>query len=129
MPRSGRGQLQIEVIVARLRKRYKVEVNLKKPRIPYRETIKAAAEGHGRHKKQTGGHGQFAGCKIRIKPLSRGADFEFVDDLYGGSIPRNDVPPGEKGIQGVRKRRFLAGFPVGDFRVGLYDRQYHDADW
>jgi elongation factor G len=125
---SGMGQLHIEVVVARLRKRYKVEVNLKKPKIPYRETIKAAAEGHGRHKKQTGGHGQFADCKIRMKPLARGGDFQFVDDIFGGSIPKNYIPAVEKGIQDARTKGFVAGFPMVDFQVELYDGQYHDVD-
>ncbi len=125
---SGVGQLHIEVVVARLRKRYKVEVNLKKPKIPYRETIKAAAEGHGRHKKQTGGHGQFGDCKIRMKPLSRGEDFKFVDDIFGGSIPRNYIPAVEKGIQDARLKGVLAGFPMVDFQVELYDGAYHDVD-
>jgi elongation factor G len=125
---SGMGQLHVEVVVGRLRKRYKVEVNLKKPKIPYRETIKAAAEGHGRHKKQTGGHGQFGDCKIRMKPLPRGGDFQFVDDIFGGSIPKNFIPAVEKGIQETRLRGFLAGYPMVDFQVELYDGQYHDVD-
>jgi len=125
---SGMGQLHIEVVVARLKKRYKVEVNLRKPKIPYRETIKAAAEGHGRHKKQTGGHGQFADCKIRMKPLPRGGDFQFVDDIFGGSIPKNFIPAVEKGIQDARLRGWLAGFPMVDFQVELFDGQYHDVD-
>jgi elongation factor G len=125
---SGMGQLHIEVVVARLRKRYKVEVNLKKPKIPYRETIKASAEAHGRHKKQTGGHGQFGDCRIRLKPLPRGSDFKFVDDIFGGSIPRNFIPAVEKGIQEARLKGFLAGYPLVDFQVELYDGQYHDVD-
>jgi elongation factor G len=125
---SGMGQLHIEVVVARLRKRYKVEVNLKKPRIPYRETIKTAAEGHGRHKKQTGGHGQFGDCKIRMKPLPRGSDFSFVDDIFGGSIPKNFIPAVEKGIQEARTKGYIAGFPMVDFQVELFDGQYHDVD-
>jgi elongation factor G len=125
---SGMGQLHIEVVVGRLRKRYKVEVNLKKPKIPYRETIKAAAEGHGRHKKQTGGHGQFGDCKIRMKPLPRGSDFKFVDDIFGGSIPKNFIPAVEKGIQETRLKGYLAGYPMVDFQVELYDGQYHDVD-
>jgi len=125
---SGMGQLHVEVVVGRLRKRYKVEVNLKKPKIPYRETIKGAAEGHGRHKKQTGGHGQFADCKIRMKPLPRGSDFQFVDDIFGGSIPKNFIPAVEKGIQEARLKGYLAGFPMVDFQVELYDGQYHDVD-
>jgi elongation factor G len=125
---SGMGQLHVEVTVGRLRKRFKVEVNLKKPKIPYRETIKAAAEGHGRHKKQTGGHGQFGDCKIRMKPLPRGSDFKFVDDIFGGSIPRNYIPAVEKGIQESRLRGYLAGFPMVDFQVEVFDGAYHDVD-
>jgi elongation factor G len=125
---SGTGQLHIEVVVGKLRKRFKVEVNLRKPKIPYRETIKAAAEGHGRHKKQTGGHGQFGDCKIRMKPLPRGEDFKFVDDIFGGSIPKNFIPAVEKGIQDARTRGFVAGYPMVDFQVELYDGQYHDVD-
>jgi elongation factor G len=125
---SGMGQLHIEVLVSKLRKRFKVEVNLKKPKIPYLETIKGSAEGHGRHKKQTGGHGQFGDCKIRVKPLARGSDFAFVDDIFGGSIPKNYIPAVEKGIQEARSRGFLAGYPMVDFQVELYDGQYHDVD-
>ena len=125
---SGNGQLHIEVVVGKLRKRYKVEVNLKKRKIPYLETIKGSAEGHGRHKKQTGGHGQFGDCKIRMKPLPRGADFKFVDDIFGGSIPRNFIPAVEKGIQEARLRGLVAGYPMVDFQVELYDGQYHDVD-
>jgi elongation factor G len=125
---SGMGQLHVEVLVGRLRKRYKVEVNLKKPKIPYRETIKGSTEAHGRHKKQTGGHGQFGDCKIRMKPLPRGEDFKFVDDIFGGSIPKNFIPAVEKGIQEARMRGYLAGYPMVDFQVELYDGQYHDVD-
>jgi elongation factor G len=125
---SGSSQLHVEIAVARLKKRYGVEVILHPPKVPYRETIKGKAEAHGRHKKQTGGHGQFADCRIRVEPLPRGADFEFVDDIYGGSIPRNFIPAVEKGIQEARRRGFLAGYPMVDFRVTLYDGQYHDVD-
>jgi elongation factor G len=125
---SGQGQLHIEVTVAKLRRRFGVEVNLKPPRIPYRETITAKVEAHGRHKKQTGGHGQFGDCKIRMEPLPRGADFEFVDDIFGGAIPRQFVPAVEKGIQDARMRGYLAGYPVVDFRVTVYDGSYHDVD-
>ena len=125
---TGMGQLHVEVAVNRLRKRYKVEVNLKRPKIPYRETIKATAEGHGRHKKQTGGHGQFGDCKIRVRPLPRGGDFKFVDEIFGGSIPKNFIPAVEKGIQEARTKGYLAGFPMIDFQVELLDGQYHDVD-
>jgi elongation factor G len=125
---SGQGQLHIEVTVAKLKRRFGVDVNLKPPRIPYRETIKASTEAHGRHKKQTGGHGQFGDCKIKVEPLARGADFEFVDDIFGGAIPRQFVPAVEKGIQDARTRGFLAGYPMVDFRVTVFDGSYHDVD-
>ena len=125
---SGQGQLHIEVTVAKLKRRFGVDVNLKPPRIPYRETIKAATEAHGRHKKQTGGHGQFGDCKIKVEPLPRGSDFEFVDDIFGGSIPRQFIPAVEKGIQDARLRGYLAGFPMVDFRVTVTDGSYHDVD-
>jgi elongation factor G len=125
---SGQGQLHIEVTVAKLKRRFGVDVNLKPPRIPYRETIRAATEAHGRHKKQTGGHGQFGDCKIRVEPLPRGADFEFVDDIFGGAIPRQFIPAVEKGIQDARTRGYLAGYPMVDFRVTVFDGSYHDVD-
>jgi elongation factor G len=125
---SGQGQVHIEVTVAKLKRRFGVDVNLKPPRIPYRETIKGSTEAHGRHKKQTGGHGQFGDCKIKVEPLPRGADFEFVDDIFGGAIPRQFVPAVEKGIQDARTRGYLAGYPMVDFRVTVYDGSYHDVD-
>jgi elongation factor G len=125
---AGQGQLHIEVTVAKLKRRFGVEVNLKPPRIPYRETITVATEAHGRHKKQTGGHGQFGDCKIKVEPLPRGADFEFVDDIFGGSIPRQFVPAVEKGIQDARMRGFLAGYPMVDFRATVFDGSYHAVD-
>jgi elongation factor G len=125
---AGQGQMHIEVTVAKLKRRFGVEVLLKPPRIPYRETITARVEAHGRHKKQTGGHGQFGDCKIRMEPLPRGSEFEFVDEIRGGSIPRGFIPAVEKGIQESRVRGYLAGFPVVDFRVALYDGSYHDVD-
>ena len=124
---SGQGQLHIEVTVAKLKRRFGVDVTLKLPRVPYRETIGAPAEAHGRHKKQTGGHGQFGDCRIRVEPLPRGADFEFVDEIFGGSIPRQFVPAVEKGIQDARMRGYLAGYPMVDFRVIVFDGSYHDG--
>lgn len=124
----GLGQLHIETVVSKLAKRYKVEVNLRRPTIPYRETIKASADGHGRHKKQTGGHGQFGDCKITMRPLPRGEDFKFINGTFGGSIPRNFLPAIEKGIQESRKRGVVAGCPMVDFEVEVTDGQYHDVD-
>jgi elongation factor G len=125
---AGQGQLHIEVTVAKLKRRFGVEVNLKPPRIPYRETITASIEAHGRHKKQTGGHGQFGDCKIRMEPLPRGGDFSFEDDIFGGSIPRQFVPAVEKGIQEARLRGYLAGYPVVDFKAIVYDGSFHPVD-
>ena len=125
---SGQGQVHIEVTVAKLKRRFGVEVNLKLPRIPYRETILAATEAHGRHKKQSGGHGQFGDCRIRVEPLPRGEDFAFVDEIFGGSIPRQFIPAVEKGIQEARDKGYLAGYPMVDFKVTLYDGQFHSVD-
>ena len=125
---SGQGQLHVEIVVSKLKKKYGVDVILHPPKVPYRETITKPADAHGRHKKQSGGHGQFADCKITVEPLPRGGDFEFVDEIFGGSIPRQYIPAVEKGIQDARKKGFLAGFPMVDFRVRLKDGQYHDVD-
>jgi elongation factor G len=125
---SGSGQQHIEVVVAKLRKRYHVEMTLKPPKVPYRETIRAKADAEGKHKKQTGGHGQFGLCRIKMEPLPRGSGIEFVDDVFGGAIPKNWIPSVEKGLRDSAERGFLAGFPVTDFRVSLYDGKYHDVD-
>ncbi len=125
---AGAGQLHIEAVVSRLRRRYHTEVTLKSPKVPYRETVRTKALGHGRHKKQTGGHGQFADCKIRIEPLPRGSGFEFVNDIFGGAIPRQFVPAVEKGVQESAARGYLAGYPVVDFRAIVYDGSYHEVD-
>jgi elongation factor G len=125
---SGAGQQHIEVVVAKLRKRYHVELTLHPPKVPYRETIRGKADAEGKHKKQTGGHGQFGVCRIKMEPLPRGAGFDFVDDVFGGAIPKNWIPSVEKGIRDSAERGFLAGFPVVDFRVSLYDGKYHDVD-
>jgi len=125
---AGTGQQHIEVVVSKMKKRYHAEVVLKAPKVPYRETIRGKADVQGRHKKQTGGHGQYGDCKIKMEPLPRGAEFEFVNDIFGGSIPRNFIPAVEKGIKDAAARGYLAGFPVVNFRVILYDGSYHDVD-
>jgi elongation factor G len=125
---AGTGQQHIEVIVSKLKRRYHTEVNLKAPKVPYRETIRGKADVQGRHKKQSGGHGQYGDCKIRMEPLERGKNFEFVNDIFGGAIPKNYIPAVEKGIVEAAARGFLAGYPVVDFRVILYDGSYHDVD-
>ncbi len=125
---AGTGQQHIEVVVSKLRKRYHTEVNLKAPKVPYRETIRGRADVQGRHKKQTGGHGQYGDCKIKMEPLQRGGNFEFVNEIFGGAIPKNFIPAVEKGIQEAAARGYLAGYPVVDFKVILYDGSYHDVD-
>jgi elongation factor G len=125
---AGAGQPHIETIVSRLKKRYHAEVTLKAPKVPYRETIRAKVEAPGRHKKQTGGHGQFGDCKIRMEPQPRGAGFEFASEVFGGAIPRNFIPAIEKGIVESAARGYLAGFPVVDFKATVYDGSYHDVD-
>jgi elongation factor G len=125
---AGTGQQHIEVVVSKLKKRYHTEVVLKAPKVPYRETIRGKADVQGKHKKQTGGHGQYGDCKIKMEPLPRGGGFEFVNDIFGGAVPKNYIPAIEKGIVETSHRGFLAGFPVVDFRVTLYDGSYHDVD-
>jgi elongation factor G len=125
---AGTGQQHIEVVVSKMRKRYHAEVVLKAPKVPYRETIRGKADVQGRHKKQTGGHGQYGDCKIKMEPLPRGAEFEFVNDIFGGAIPRNFIPAVEKGIKDAAARGYLAGYPVVNFRAILYDGSYHDVD-
>jgi len=125
---AGSGGQHVEIIVSRLKKRYNVEVELRAPKIPYRETIRGHADVHGRHKKQTGGHGQFGDCKIKMMPLERGGKFEFVNEIFGGAIPRQFVPAVEKGILEAAEKGYLAGYPVVDFKVVLYDGSYHDVD-
>ena len=125
---AGTGQQHIEVAVSKLKKRYNTQVNLKAPKVPYRETIRSKADVQGRHKKQTGGHGQFGDCKIKMEPLPRGGEFEFVNDIFGGAIPKNFIPAVEKGIKDAAGRGYLAGYPVVDFKVVLYDGSYHDVD-
>jgi elongation factor G len=125
---SGSGQQHVEVAVSKLRRRFHVEVTLKAPKVPYRETIRAKAEAQGKHKKQTGGHGQYGDCWIKMEPLARGGGFEFVNDIFGGAIPRNFIPAVEKGIVEAAAKGYLAGYPVVDFRVILFDGSYHDVD-
>src|SRR5438874_2929231 len=125
---SGTGQQHIEVIVSKLKKRYHTEVNLKAPKVPYRETVRGRADVQGRHKKQSGGHGQYGDCKIKMEPLPRGAGFEFVNDIFGGAIPKNFIPAVEKGIVEAAERGYLAGYPVVDFKVILYEGSYHEVD-
>ena len=125
---SGTSDLHVEVTLAKMKRKFGVEAILHPPKVAYLETIRRKAEAQGRHKKQTGGHGQFGDCWIRLEPLPRGAGFEFKDEIFGGAIPKNFIPSVEKGIQEARQQGFLAGYPVVDFRVVLFDGSYHTVD-
>jgi len=125
---SGNGELHVRIITEKLKKRYNVEVELKPPKIPYRETVKGKSDVQGKYKKQTGGRGQYGDVKIKMEPLPRGKDFEFEDKIFGGAIPKNFIPSIEKGIQEARKKGILAGYPVVNFKVILYDGSYHEVD-
>jgi elongation factor G len=125
---SGAGQLHVEVVVGRLKKRYKVDVVLHQPKVPYRETLTASAEVTTRHKKQTGGAGQFAECKIQMEPGERGSGYEFIDKIFGGSISQGYRPAVDKGIQEAAEKGVLAGYPMVDFKVTLLDGKEHSVD-
>jgi elongation factor G len=125
---QGMGDLQLEVMVDRLKKRFGVEVVLSKPHVPYRETIKSKAQGEYRHKKQTGGRGQFGEVHLRLEPMPRGGKFEFVDEIKGGVVPNQYIPAVEKGVVAGMEKGPLAGYPVVDVRTALFFGKYHDVD-
>ncbi len=125
---TGMGDLHIETAVQRLKNKFGVEVDLRTPAVPYKETIMIPAEGHERHKKQTGGRGQYAEVFLKVEPMGRGSGFEFVDDIVGGTIPKSFLPAIEKGVRGATGAGVVAGFPVVDFRVSCYDGSFHDVD-
>jgi elongation factor G len=124
---AGLSQMHVEVIVDRLKSRFGAEVSLKPPRVPYQETIRSGAKAHGRHKKQTGGRGQFGDCHIEIEPLPAG-EFEFVDAIKGGVIPGGFIPAVEKGVREAMEHGSVAGYPVKGVRVKLFDGSYHSVD-
>jgi len=125
---AGLSQVHVEVVIARLRERFGAEVALHPPRVPYQETIRASARAHGRHKKQSGGRGQFGDCHVEIEPLESGAGFEFVNAIKGGVIPGGFIPAVERGVVEAMQRGAVAGYPVKDVRVRLYDGSYHSVD-
>jgi elongation factor G len=124
----GRGERHLEVIVGRLKRKFGVSAELARPRVPYRETFRGSGEGQGKHKKQTGGRGQYGDCWIKIKPLPRGGGYEFVDSITGGVIPNKYIPAVDKGIQEAAQRGAVAGYPVVDFQAECFDGSYHDVD-
>jgi elongation factor G len=125
---SGIGELHLDIILSRLKRKYGVSVDLVKPRIKYRETFTTKASAQGKYKKQTGGHGQYGDCWLRVEPLERGKGFEFVDEIVGGSIPSRYIPSVEKGVKEALENGFLAGYPLTDIRVSVYDGSYHPVD-
>ena len=125
---SGLGQIHVETIIEKLKRKFGVEAQLNTPKVPYRETIKGKARVQGKHKKQTGGHGQFGDCWIQIEPLPRGKGFEFVDSIVGGVIPKQYIPAVEKGIVASAQKGVLAGVPTVDFKVTLDDGSFHAVD-
>ncbi len=125
---SGMGQVHIEVIVERMKRKFGVDVELKEPKVPYKETIKGTVKIQGKYKKQSGGKGQYGDTWLELAPLPKGTGFEFVDKIVGGAIPRQYIPAVEKGIVEAMNQGMLAGYPVTDFKVTLYDGSYHDVD-
>ena len=125
---SGNGQMHVELVVNKLKRRYGVEVTMKPPKIPYLETIQGHADVNKKYKKQSGGRGQYGHVLIKMDPLPRGEDFVFEETIFGGSIPKNYVPAVEKGVLEARRTGVLAGYPVVDFKVNLYDGSYHEVD-
>jgi elongation factor G len=125
---SGMGELHLEIIVDRMMREFGVGANVGKPQVAYRETIRRPAEAEGRHIKQSGGHGQYGVARIRVEPLPAGAGFEFVNEIYGGSIPKEYIKPIEAGVIEALEGGILAGFPMSDVKVRLVDGSYHDVD-
>ncbi len=125
---SGTGQMHIEVTVEKLKRKFNVEVELQSPKVPYKETVKGRAEAQGKYKRQSGGRGQYGDCWLRVEPLSRGSGFEFKDEIVGGVIPRQFIPSVEKGVRNTLNEGFLAGYPVVDVKVAVFDGSFHAVD-
>lgn len=125
---SGTGQMHIEVTVEKLKRKFNVEVELQAPKVPYLETIKGRAEAQGKYKRQSGGRGQYGDCWLRIEPLPRAGGFEFADEIVGGAIPRQFIPSVEKGVRNTLAEGFIAGYPMVDIKVTVYDGSFHEVD-
>jgi elongation factor G len=125
---SGTGQMHIEVTVEKLRRKFNVDVELTAPKVPYKETIKGRAEAQGKYKRQSGGRGQYGDCWLKVEPLQRGSGFEFADAIVGGVIPRQYIPSIEKGVRNTLSEGYLAGYPVVDVKVTVYDGSFHEVD-
>jgi elongation factor G len=125
---SGMGELHLEIIVDRMMREYKVEANVGKPQVAYRETIRKESQAEGKYIRQTGGSGQYGHCKIRLGPNEAGKGYEFINDITGGSIPKEFIKPIDMGIREALEGGVLAGYPMVDVKVTLYDGSYHDVD-
>jgi elongation factor G len=125
---SGMGEMHLDVVIERLKRRFGVEVDVETPRVPYRETIKGSSKAQGKYKKQTGGRGQYGDTWLEVEPLPRGQGFEFVDKIVGGVIPKNYIPAVEKGVVETMEEGVLAGYPVVDVKVTLFDGSFHQVD-
>src|SRR5258708_7477851 len=125
---SGMGELHLDIIVDRMKREFKVEANVGKPEVAYKETIKATAEAESKYIRQSGGKGQYGHVYLRIEPQERGAGYEFVDEIVGGSIPKEYIKPVDKGIQESAANGVIAGYPLVDFRAAVYDGSYHEVD-
>jgi len=125
---SGMGNLQLEVMLSRIKSRYGVDIELRQARIPYKETVRGTAEVQGKYKRQSGGRGQYGDCWLRIEAQERGKGYEFVDKIFGGAIPKNYVPSVEKGVVGAMAEGVIAGYPLTDIRVTVFDGSYHEVD-
>ncbi|MFH1228518.1 MAG: elongation factor G, partial [Planctomycetota bacterium] len=125
---TGMSNLHLDIAMGRLKRKFDVQMNTKQPKIPYKETISLPAEGHHKHKKQTGGRGQYGEVYLKLEPLARGAGFEFANELFGGSVPSQYVPAVEKGVKEVLERGVIAGYHVVDVKVTIFDGSYHEVD-
>ena len=125
---SGMGQVHLEVTLEKLKRKFGADVTMKTPKVPYKETVRSKAKAQGKYKKQTGGHGQYGDAWLEIEPLPRGGGFEFVDNIVGGVVPRQYIPAVEKGVIEAMHEGIIAGYPVVDIRVSLYDGSYHAVD-
>jgi elongation factor G len=125
---SGMGELHLEIIVDRMKREFKVEANVGKPQVAYKETIKKMAEGEGKYIRQSGGRGQYGHCWLRVEPLARGIGFEFIDEVKGGSIPKEYIPAIQKGVKEAKEKGVLAGYPLIDVKVAVYDGSFHEVD-
>jgi elongation factor G len=125
---AGMGELHLEILVDRMKREFRVEANVGRPQVAYKETIKGAAEGEGKYIHQSGGRGQYGHCWLRVEPNEKGKGYEFINELKGGVVPKEFVPPIQKGVKEAMERGVLAGYPLIDIKVAVFDGSYHEVD-